>query len=164
MIAHTFNFPASDGKKIFTHQWLPEKDQKIKAIVQISHGMSEHAGRYEPFAEALTAHQFAVYANDHRGHRHTAAAPEEQGYFADEKGWQQVVKDMKSLTDVIREKHPGLPVFLLGHSMGSLLSRSYVFSHGQDLQGLILSATAGGSGFIGSSGPAGGQTGSAVPG
>lgn len=149
MRTQSFHFRASDGKEIFTHQWLPETDTPIKAILQISHGMAEHAGRYEPFAKALTARQFAVYANDHRGHRHSAILPEEQGYFADKEGWQLVVGDLKSLTDIIREKHPGLPVFLLGHSMGSLLSRSYVFSHGQYLQGLILSATAGDPGLLG---------------
>lgn len=152
MIADTFKYKASDGKEIFTHQWLPENSLEIKAILQISHGMAEHAERYHGFAEVLCAHQIGVYANDHRGHRHSIEEQHPLGYFADEDGWNVVVDDMKTLTTLIKEKHPGLPVFLMGHSMGSLLSRSYAFSNSQDIKGLILSATAGDPGLLGSVG------------
>lgn len=149
MIAETFIFKASDGHEIFTRQWLPEKESEIKAIVQISHGMAEHAERYHRFAEALCAHHIGVYANDHRGHRNSVGEKDIPGYFAEKDGWNRVVDDMKCLTNVIHDKHPAIPVFLFGHSMGSLLSREYVFSHGEAINGLILSATAGDPGILG---------------
>lgn len=149
MIAETFTFKASDGKEIFTHKWLPEKNSETKAILQIGHGMAEHAERYHCFAELLNAHQIGVYANDHRGHRNSVGENGTPGYFADKNGWNVVVDDMKCLTDTIKENHPDIPVFLFGHSMGSLLSREYVFSHGKAIHGLLLSATAGDPGLLG---------------
>ena len=152
MITTTFTFQASDGKEIFTRKWLPEKTSNIKAIVQISHGMAEHSERYKRFAEALTANNIGVYANDHRGHGQTAGKIENLGYFADTNGWNRVVNDMKNLTGIIKENHPELPVFLFGHSMGSLLSREYIFTNSNNISGVILSATAGDPGFLGNLG------------
>ncbi len=152
MTTTNFTFQASDGKAIFTNKWLPENISDLKAIVQISHGMAEHSDRYKRFAEALTASNFGVYANDHRGHGKTAGSIENLGYFADTNGWSRVVEDMKNLSDIIKENHPGLPVFLFGHSMGSLLSREYIFSYANDINGVILSATAGDPGLLGNIG------------
>jgi alpha-beta hydrolase superfamily lysophospholipase len=147
-----FTFLASDGKEIYTNKWLPEKTDKLRAIVQISHGMAEHSSRYKRFAEALAAADFGVYANDHRGHGQTAGKIENLGYFADNNGWQRVVEDMKDLTLVIKKNHPDLPVFLFGHSMGSLLTREYLFTYSQEIDGAILSGTAGDPGLLGSVG------------
>jgi alpha-beta hydrolase superfamily lysophospholipase len=152
MTTATFTFQASDGKDIFTNKWLPEKTSDLKAIVQISHGMAEHSERYKRFAEALTASNFGVYANDHRGHGQTEGNIEKLGYFADNNGWGQVVDDMKNLTNIIKNNHPGIPVFLFGHSMGSLLSREYIFTNSKEINGVILSATAGDPGFLGNLG------------
>ena len=147
-----FTFQASDGSAIFTNKWLPDNSDTIKAVVQISHGMAEHSERYMRFAEFLTANNFAVYANDHRGHGKTAGKVENLGYFADTKGWNLVVEDMKSLTNIIHENHPKSPVFLFGHSMGSLLFREYIFSYSQEINGVILSGTAGDPGLLGNVG------------
>jgi alpha-beta hydrolase superfamily lysophospholipase len=114
--------------------------------------MAEHSDRYMRFAEFLTANNIAVYANDHRGHGKTAGKVENLGYFADTKGWKLVVEDMKSLTNIIHENHPKLPVFLFGHSMGSLLFREYLFSSSQEVDGVILSGTAGDPGLLGNVG------------
>ncbi|MFH1000584.1 MAG: alpha/beta hydrolase [Bacteroidota bacterium] len=152
MNSATFTFKASDGKEIFSRKWLPEQTENLKAIVQISHGMAEHSERYKRFAEALTASNIGVYANDHRGHGQTAGKIENLGYFADSNGWLRVVEDMKNLTSIIKENHPAIPVFLFGHSMGSLLSREYVFSFSHKINGLILSATAGDPRFLGNLG------------
>ena len=152
MKTEPFTFQASDGKEIYTNKWLPDKTESIKAIVQISHGMAEHSTRYKRFAEALTAANFAVYANDHRGHGKTAGKIENLGYFADSNGWQRVVEDMKELSLHIKENHPGIPIFLFGHSMGSLLTREYLFTYSQEIDGAILSGTAGDPGLLGSIG------------
>jgi alpha-beta hydrolase superfamily lysophospholipase len=155
MITETFTFKGSDKKEIFTHGWLPENasgkpvKSGIKAIVQVAHGMAEHSARYERFAQYLTKNNFGVYANDHRGHGQTAGTMENCGYFADTNGWDLVVNDMHCLTMKIKKNHPDIPLFLFGHSMGSFLCRDYMFTHGKDTAGVILSATAGDPGLLG---------------
>lgn len=149
MISDTFRIHAEDGADIFVYRWLPEEEMSPKAIVQISHGMAEHAARYEDFARALVEAGFAVYANDHRGHGRTAGSLDNVGYFADEDGWNLVVEDMRNLTNHIKEAHPDIPVFLFGHSMGSLLSRCYTFQYADEIRGAILSGTGGDPGLLG---------------
>src|SRR4051794_13947749 len=146
MQSTTTTVTASDGTALHTHQWLP--DGPPKAVVQIAHGMAEHAARYARLAESLTAAGFAVYANDHRGHGSTATKAD-HGYFADRDGWKSVVADLRKVTDLAREEHPDLPVFLLGHSMGSFLSRAYVIDDSRRLEGLVLSGTGGDPGVLG---------------
>lgn len=137
------------GEGIFTYRWLPENPEDIVGVVQIAHGMAEHAGRYARFARFLTEAGFGVYANDHRGHGKTAGALENVGYFADTDGWHRVADDMHLLTLIIGRECPGVPVFLFGHSMGSFLSRTYIAAHGGDISGVILSATGGDPGLLG---------------
>ncbi len=145
MKADTFEF----GSGIFVYRWLPDASEQMAGVVQIAHGMAEHAGRYARFARFLTAVGFGVYANDHRGHGKTAGALENVGYFTDADGWQNVVDDMLQLTGIVRRENPGFPVFLLGHSMGSFLVRTYIADHGGDIAGAILSATGGDPGLLG---------------
>jgi alpha-beta hydrolase superfamily lysophospholipase len=145
----TFTFKAADGTKIFTYRWMPDDASAIKGVVQIAHGMAEHAARYERFADALTKAGYAVYANDHRGHGKTAGSQDRVGYFADEKGWEKVMEDMHTLTGIIKKECPKKPFFLFGHSMGSLLSRHYSMHYANELNGLVLSGTAGDPGALG---------------
>jgi alpha-beta hydrolase superfamily lysophospholipase len=149
MKSETFTFKASDGMQIFTYKWMPDDASSIKGCVQIAHGMAEHAGRYERFAEVLTKAGYAVFANDHRGHGKTAGSQEEIGYFADENGWEKVVDDMHTLTGIIKNDCPKKPFFLFGHSMGSFLSRHYSMLYTNELSGLVLSGTGGDPGIIG---------------
>ena len=146
MQSTTTTVTASDGTALHTHRWLP--DGPPKAVLQISHGMAEHSARYARLAQALTDAGYAVYANDHRGHGATAREAD-HGYFADQHGWDTVVEDVRAVTRFAQEEHPGLPVFLLGHSMGSFLARSYVIEDSRDLTGLVLSGTAGDPGLLG---------------
>ncbi|MEU3617933.1 alpha/beta hydrolase [Streptomyces sp. NPDC006872] len=131
-----FTFDSKDGVRIHVHEWLPGTPPR--AIVQIAHGMGEHAGRYAPLAAALTAQGFAVYADDHRGHglsRH--AAP---GHLGDN-GWNRLVEDLVTLSGIARDKHPGLPLVLLGHSLGSFASQQYVLDHAHLIDALVLAGT-----------------------
>lgn len=134
-----FRLPAADGTQIFVRSFLPEKPPR--AVVQIAHGMAEHAARYARFAAALTEHGYAVYANDHRGHGHTASGRDALGHFADDDGWNKVVLDQVALLAELKARHPGLPRFLMGHSMGSYIARSTALRSGPELAGLILSGT-----------------------
>lgn len=146
-----FTLTASDGTEVFVYQWCHD-EAPSKGIVQIAHGMAEHAGRYAAFAHYLNESGYAVYANDHRGHGKTAGNLEKVGYFADSDGWQRVVEDMADLTKMIKQQLPNLPVFLLGHSMGSFLARHYAFLFGAEVKGIILSGTGGDPGLLGAVG------------
>lgn len=141
MQSDTFTLTTTDGTGVHVYRWLPAGDPK--AVVQLAHGMAEHAARYQRLAEALTAAGYAVYADDHRGHGRTAATADDQGFFAEADGWRTVVADLAELTDRIKQDHPGLPVFFLGHSMGSMLGRGYACDHSDRIDGLVLSGTAG---------------------
>jgi len=144
----TFTFKSSDNENIFVYKWMPDNNLQPKAILQIAHGMAEHATRYNEFAEELIKHNFIVYANDHRGHGQTAKSVNEQGFFATKNGWNLVVEDMFLLTNLIKKENPNIPVFLLGHSMGSLLTRTYIIKYQNNVNGIILSGTSGEKGML----------------
>lgn len=136
---YEFTYESKDKTKIFVYKWTAENP---KAIVQIVHGAVEHALRYEDFAKALVTQGFTVYASDHRGHGKTAQSADNVGYYSDEKGgFALAVADMHILTDIIKQENESLPIFLLGHSMGSLMSRVYAAKYGSELKGLILTGT-----------------------
>jgi alpha-beta hydrolase superfamily lysophospholipase len=163
MQASTFTLATPDGIQLHVHRWLPDgadgsggspSPAPVKAVVQVAHGMAEHSARYARFAERLTAAGYAVYANDHRGHGDTARTPADAGYLADHNGFSAVVDDLRLVGDHARAEHPGRPFFLFGHSMGSFLSRAYAARYGTDLDGLVLSGTAGDPGVLGQVGRA----------
>lgn len=145
----TFHISTKDNKKLFVRYWSLPPEEKLHSVVHIVHGMSDHSGRYAEFAEALVQAGFAVYAHDHRGHGHTATSEEERGFFAEENGWRLAVDDIYTVTELIRQEHPNVPIILFGHSMGSLLSRRYAQLYGKHIQGLILCAVGGDQGFLG---------------
>lgn len=138
-----FTFRIKDGTEIHATEWSPDTDRDLVGAVQVVHGMSEHRKRYTHFARHLVDLGFAVYADDHRGHGETAGTLNTAGYFADDDGWNKVVSDLFTLTGIIKSEHPGLPLFLFGHSMGSFLARDYASQHGGELEGVILSGTGG---------------------
>lgn len=118
-----------------------------RAVIQIVHGMAEHAERYARFASAAVAQGYAVHADDHRGHG-AAVAPGDQGFLAEHNGWDLVVADLSALLDRIRETYPGVPVILLGHSWGSFLARDLASRRGGELAGLIILGTGAGPGTL----------------
>ena len=98
-------------------------------------------GRYAPFARFLAEHGFAVLGHDHLGHGRTAAGPEEYGWFGEKDGWRHVVKDVRALRELAGAEHPGVPYFLMGHSMGSFVVRGYLMFWPGTVDGAILSGT-----------------------
>ncbi len=137
-----FDFPsANDGIPVKVREWTPNVAEP-RALIQLVHGMGEHIARYEPFARYLADLGFVVFGNDHLGHGQTARTPEEIGHFADHHGWDDLVEDMRTLMAIERDRYPGLPCFLYGHSMGSFLARTYVIRHPDiHLDGMLLSGT-----------------------
>ena len=136
-------FESAHGGAVAYTAWLPDDGATVRRVMQIVHGMAEHAGRYRHFAEFLTRQGFAVYANDHRGHGRSVLPGEPRGFFAKRDGWRVVVDDVREMSRIAKERHPGSPLFLLGHSMGSFIARSYAIRFGAELTGLLLSGTAG---------------------
>lgn len=134
-----FSFISSDGVQITAYKWAAEKP---KAVLQIAHGAVEHAMRYDAFARDLAENGFTVYAEDHLGHGKTAGSPDKVGHYSDRDGaFANIVEDMHTLMQRMQEENPDLPVFLMGHSMGSLLSRVYAAKYGSELTGLVLTGT-----------------------
>ncbi len=138
----TDTYKAKDGESIFYYKWLANDTIPLKGIVQISHGVGEHAGRYQPIAKTLTDQGYEVYANDHRVHGRTTKSKELRGFYDGKNYFDDAVGDMRQLTKLIKKEHPNKKIVLFGHSMGSLLSRQYVTKYGDDLHALVLSGTA----------------------
>ena len=134
----TFWLTANDHTRLYVNQWMP--DIPPRAVVMLSHGMAEHGGRYARLAQALCAAGLGVYALDQRGHGRTAEAGT-VGLYAESDGWNKVVGDLASLNQHIGQQHPGLPIILLGHSMGSYISQAYLLHHSASLHGAILSGS-----------------------
>ena len=133
-----FTYPSSDGAhQVHAVLWLPERGE-ARGVVQLVHGISEYILRYDPFARYLTEHGFAVTGNDHLGHGQTAKDPSEYVYFND---WWNLVHDVRALWLKTKESYPQAPYFLLGHSMGSFVARTYLIDYPGSLTGAILSGT-----------------------
>ena len=142
MKTETFTFKDAEGVEIFVYRWLPESNVKPKGVVEIVHGMAEHAQRYVRFAKALTNDGYIVYAPDLRGHGRTAGLLENVGYWG-RNGFNKTVIDLKQLRLIIGKEQPGLPIFMFGHSLGAFLAQAYISHHGETLKGAILSGPSG---------------------
>ncbi len=131
---------ADQATQVHYVRYIPEGNPI--AILQISHGMCEHIGRYEAegFVEALTAQGIVVCGNDHLGHGLTAPAESELGFFKD---YHHLVEDLHALNGIMRRTYPRLPYILFGHSMGSFVARAYMVTYA-DVDGVILCGTSAG--------------------
>jgi alpha-beta hydrolase superfamily lysophospholipase len=138
MPSRTFSYTSADGTTIVAYRWDPAGSPR--AAVQLTHGMGEHALRYEHVARALNEAGFVVYAQDQRGHG-ASADPEALGDLGQD-SWPGLVDDIGLLSARIRAEHPGLPLILLGHSMGSFAVQQYLYDHSADADGVVLTGTA----------------------
>lgn len=138
----TLTHDAADGAKLHVYRWAPDDESVLRGVVHVSHGMAEHARRYARLAEALTAVGLVVYANDHRGHGRTART-EDLGHLGDEDGWSKCVDDLAALVRREKRAHPGLPVVVFGHSMGSFLVQELLFDLSHEIDAVALSGSNG---------------------
>jgi len=138
MTSTDFRFTSRDGLPIACTRWDAHGD--VRGVVQIAHGVGEHIGRYHDTIEALVAAGLTVYGNDHRGHGRTATSPGHLGDFG-AGGFDLLVEDMVVLTLIARQEHSGVPLFLLGHGLGSFAAQQYAVDHSRDIDGLILSGS-----------------------
>jgi alpha-beta hydrolase superfamily lysophospholipase len=141
-IQREFTYLSSDSThRVHAQWWLPEPPAQPKAVVQLVHGISEYIGRYAPFARFLTENGWAVVGHDHLGHGHTASSPAEYGWFGEHQAWRYVLRDTRALRLLAGKEYPGIPYFLMGHSMGSFVVRGYLMAYPGTVDGAILSGT-----------------------
>lgn len=114
--------------------------QKPKALVAIFHGMAEHQKRYIWLAEQLVKADFDVLTIDQRGHGESLYDGKVKGYFADQDGWARNLADLHAMVEIVRTE-TGLPLIVFGHSMGSLVARSYLKHYPEHIKGLYLSGS-----------------------
>ena len=125
-----------NGKKeIFVYEWPVESP---KAIVQIVHGMAEHAGRYDAFARFLNGHGYYVVADDHRGHGKT---DEKSLGYAPKDMFEHTLSDEALLLETVQKMYADTPVIVLGFSYGSFLTQHFIARHGEQLAGAIVAGS-----------------------
>jgi alpha-beta hydrolase superfamily lysophospholipase len=128
------SFRGTRARKIVWQSWSPAGDQQLKGVVTIAHGYGEHIGRYGHVAQRLNEAGFAVYGPDHQGHGRSGG---KRGRVT----LRAAVADLDQLIVMVSKgRHPDLPQFLLGHSMGGAIALRYAMAHQNRLTGLALSA------------------------
>ncbi len=128
---------ADDGRQIPVQTWQ-STDRKPKAVVQLLHGLGEYAERYARFANACNESGIVLVAHDHRGH---GKSPALAGHYDDQQGWDKVISDALVVQTHTQNQFPGVPLAVLGHSMGSYIAQSLVMRHPDAISMLVLSAS-----------------------
>ena len=135
------SYLSMDGKTLL-HGWRYTPSEHPKAVLLISHGMNEYIDRYAPFAEWLSQRGWAVYGHDHLGHGASVRSEKDWGYFGEQAHpMDLLVEDIHTMRKLAEKDFPGLPVFLLGHSMGSFVVRKYIILYGAGLSGCAIVGT-----------------------
>ena len=124
-----------DGLKLFLQAWLPESP---RASLLLVHGLGEHSGRYAPLVDALTNEGIAVFTFDGRGHGKSALGKPD-AFF---ESYEDYLKDVDELLGKVSTYFPGLPVFILGHSMGGGMVAAFVMRNRPEVRGVVLSSPA----------------------
>jgi acylglycerol lipase len=128
---HEAYFKGSQNFNIYYQYWLP--DTSPKAILLVAHGYAEHSSRYLNVVNHFVPKGYAVYALDHRGHGRSDGERVKVDSFKD------YVKDLKTYFDMVRKENPKEKIFLIGHSMGSIISLLYTIEYQKELSGLVTS-------------------------
>ncbi len=142
-IRREMTYRSSDGKNTVFAEIFAPKSGEVRGIIQLSHGMIDHTGRYEALADFFTGHGFVFAGNNHLGHGRTAASPSDLGFFAEREGYKFVIEDVKKMNELLKGEYPSLPHFLLGHSMGSFIARLYTEKYSESIDALIIHGTGG---------------------
>lgn len=129
-------FEGKDGARIFEQCWMPPEGVKPRAVMLVVHGLAEHSGRYAHVGKWFAERGFVVGALDHRGHGQSVGVDSEISSMED------VISDLDIFASSLRERVPGVPLFLFGHSMGGLIAVYYVIQRQPQLRGVLLSGAA----------------------
>lgn len=132
-----YKYSAKDGFKLSVCNFFVEN---AKGVVQIVHGLKEHKRRYYKFAEYLNSKGYGVFLSDNRGHGYSVNKANPLGYMS---GINQLILDQYELNRHIVEQYGSKPIYMLGHSFGSMVARKYIQKYDNTIDGLILSGTVG---------------------
>lgn len=138
-----FTFDSANGIYKVHGKLVKPLKPSVKGVIQISHGMCEYIDKYDDFIQHIASKGFAVIGHDHIGHGDSVNKLEDHGFFGSKDGYKSMIEDLRKVTDIAKERYPGKPLYLLGHSMGSLIARCYSAKFGNELAGLILCGTVG---------------------
>ena len=135
-----FSFLSADGiHRIHGVTWSRKND--AKGVVQLTHGLGQYILLYDRFARYLNLHGYHVIGHDHLGHGGSVVGPQEYGCFPVKEGWNLVNDDLRQVRERAARLWPGLPHFLLGHSMGSFQARTYLIRYPGTVDGCVLLGT-----------------------
>lgn len=136
-----FYFDSRDGEhKIHAIKWIPDVEKPV-CILQIVHGMAEYIDRYDGFANYMADRGILVVGDDHLGHGQSVKPGELYGYFCKEDAHTVLVRDEHRLKKMIQKQYEGVPYLILGHSMGSFITRNYLLKYGAGIDGAIIMGT-----------------------
>lgn len=137
-----FFYDSCDGiSRIHAVRYTPDSAENICGVVQIVHGMAEYIERYEEFAEYLTGYGYVVTGEDHMGHGKSVGIQNTFGYFCEKDPATALVRDVHRLKKITQQLYPETPYVMLGHSMGSFITRGYMCRYGSGLSGAIILGT-----------------------
>lgn len=135
-------FPSTDGiHQLKGKMYIP--DGEPKGVFHVVHGMTEHIGRYDTFLKEMAESGYVVVAYDNLGHGKTAKDESELGFIAKKNGWKKITDDVYAVSKIIKEEYPGLPYYLMGHSMGSFIVRNAAATYPDLMDKLIVMGTGG---------------------
>lgn len=142
MIKEELYFDSRDGKsKLHAVRYMPDNAADIRCVVQIVHGMAEYIERYEEFAEFLTQKGCVVTGEDHMGHGKSVGKTGKYGYFCEQDPATVLVRDVHRLKKMTQALYPQVPYVIMGHSMGSFITRNYMFRYGTGISAAIIMGT-----------------------
>lgn len=137
------SFPSSDEKHTIFGEIYEPLSGEVRGVVQLAHGMTDYVGRYEWMADVLTARGFVFAGHCHLGHGKSAGREEDLGYFAKKDGISYLIRDMHRMNKRLRATYQGKPLIVLGHSMGSFITRLYVAEHQHSMDACVILGTGG---------------------
>lgn len=136
-------FPSRDGVHTIYAELYTPKIRSAKGIVQLAHGMIDYVGRYKKLADYLTGEGYIFAGNHHLGHGRSAGRSEDFGIFAEGGGVEYLLSDMHTMNKYLRDTFPTLPLVVMGHSMGSFITRLYIERYPHSIKGAIIHGTSG---------------------
>lgn len=141
MAPDSFSYRSPDGRQLAGYRWAAHDGHADAGVVVLVHGMGEHVRRYDHLADALTSQGFVVYGHDHRGHGASLATTDQPGHLGPN-GWSALVEDLNLVVAQARSDHPGSPVVMVAHSMGSFAAQQFLLDHGSSVDAVALTGTA----------------------
>lgn len=142
MVKEEFYYDSRDKKsRLHAVRYTPDDKENIRCIVQIVHGMAEYVERYEEFARFLTDRGFVVVGEDHMGHGKSVGGEGSYGYFCEQDPATVLVRDVHRLKKATVGLFPNIPHVMVGHSMGSFITRNYMFRYGAGIDGAVIMGT-----------------------